>query len=148
MSKIYAFLIILPLIAMLFVKTMGFYEFDTKQRYIKNAVDAAAHKVMITGVFTTGDKEELINKLKKLADFRSENLVLEWGVTGPEGVIPPLSPYTPGNILDRGYIFCIKVQSEGESTLSKISGGNTNEAGKLYYRAKALCRIEKRQAVL
>ncbi len=146
MSKIYAFLIILPLIAILFFRTMGLYEFDTKQRYIKNVVDAAAHKVMITGVFTSGDKDELLDKLEKLADFREENLVVEWGAPGQEGVIPPLSPYTTGNILDRGCFFSIRVQSGDESILSKMSGDNLNEENKLYYRAKALCRIEKKQA--
>ncbi|MHB8062600.1 MAG: hypothetical protein ACYDG2_08205, partial [Ruminiclostridium sp.] len=79
MNKIYAFIIIIPLIAILFLKTMSFYEFDTKQRYIKNTVDSVAHKVMITGVMTASDKDELMDQLNRLSAFEDEDVTLKYG---------------------------------------------------------------------
>lgn len=145
MNKIYAFLIIIPVIALLFFKALAFYEFDTKQRYIKNTIDTAAHKVMITGVLTKGDKEELITNLNKLGDFEEENVILESGSINSNGSVSGLLPYTTGGILDRGEVFSIKVQSKNESLTSRIEGNSAVENRKLYYRAKAICRVEKKQ---
>lgn len=145
MNKIYAFLIIIPVIALLFFKALAFYEFDTKQRYIKNTIDTAAHKVMITGALTKGDKEELITNLNKLGDFAEENVILESGSINSNGSVSGLLPYTTGGILDRGEVFSIKVQSKNESLTSRIEGNSAVENGKLYYRAKAICRVEKKQ---
>jgi hypothetical protein len=36
MSKIYAFIIIVPFIALVLLKGTLFYEYDTKQRYVLN----------------------------------------------------------------------------------------------------------------
>lgn len=147
MNKIYAFIIIIPIVAMLFFKTMVFYEFDTKQKYIKNTVDAVARKVMITGVMTAGDREELLDKLKKFGDFGIEDIKTEYGIMQPDGTIWGLSAYTPGNVMNRGEIFSIYVQSENESNLSRMEGDPAGDADKLYYSAKATCRIEKNSSV-
>jgi len=145
MNKIYAFIIIIPLIAILFLKTMSFYEFDTKQRYIKNTVDSVAHKVMITGVMTANDKDELMDKLRKLSNFQNEDITLKCGYMRSDGTLTSLYPYVPGNLLDRGEIFSIYVQSESESVLSRMEGNPADENNKLFYKAKAICRVEKSQ---
>ena len=145
MNKVYAFIIIIPLIAMLFLKTMNFYEFDTKQRYIKNTVDSVAHKVMITGVMTVSDKDELMEKLRKLATFEDEDVSLKSGTAQADGSLAGLNAYVLGNVLDRGEIFSIYVQSRAESSLSKMEGNSIVQDNKVLYKAKAICRIEKSQ---
>ncbi len=143
MNKIYAFIIIIPVIALIFLKSMAFYEYDTKQKYIKNAIDAVAHKVMITGVMTAGDRKELVDELKRFGDFEDTDVIMEYGTLQSDGSISGLGAYTPGNVMDRGEIFSIYVQSENESTLSRMEGAHGNGTDKLYYKAKATCRIEK-----
>lgn len=143
MNKIYAFIIIIPLIAILFFRTMAFYEFDTKQRYIKNAVDSAAHKVMITGVLTNGDINDLKKELHKMGRFETEDIVLERGIIDADGTISGLNTYVPGNILNRGEVFSILVQSKEQPTLSKMEGAAAGQDETLYFKAKAVCRIEK-----
>lgn len=145
MNKIYAFVIIIPLIAILFIRTMSFYEFDTKQRYIKNTVDSVAHTVMITGVMTANDKVELMDKLRKISDFDEDDVILEYGYVAADGTLENLYSYSLGSVLDRGEIFSIYVQSEGESTLSRMEGSSADESKKLFYKAKAICRVEKCQ---
>jgi len=145
MNKIYAFIIIIPLIAILFLKTMTFYEFDTKQRYIKNAIDGVAHKVMITGVMTVSDKDELINKLQKLSNFEDEDVSLKFGNIQSDGSLTGLNAYVLGNVLYRGEVFSIYVQSHNESILSGMVGNSAGGNNKLFYKAKAICRIEKIQ---
>ena len=145
MNKIYAFVIIIPLIAILFIKSLSFYEFDTKQRYIKNTVDSVAHKVMITGVMTSSDKEELMDKLRKLSDFEAADVLLEYGNVDADGTLTDLYTYSLGSVLNRGEIFCIYVKSEGESALSRMEGSSADESKKLFYKAKAICRVEKSQ---
>lgn len=145
MNKVYSFIVIIPLIAMLFFKTIAVYDFDTKQRYIKNAVDNVAHKVMITGVMTDYDKEELMNKLHKLGNFEEENVILKYGYTEQEGTLSELATYTLGNILNRGQIFSIYIQSRNESKLSGMEINPTHENSRLFYKASAVCRVEKYQ---
>ena len=145
MNKIYAFIIIIPLIAILLFKTMTFYEFDTKQRYIKNTIDSVAHKVMITGVMTVNDKEELLYKLRKLSTFDEEDVYLRYGNIQSDGNLSSLNSYVLGNVLDRGEIFYIYVQSQDESLLSRMEGNSADESNKLLYKAKAICRVEKSQ---
>lgn len=146
MNKIYTFIIIIPLIAILFIKTISFYEFDTKQRYIKNAVDSVAHKVMITGVMTVSDKEKLMDNLEKLSDFEEDGIVLKWGNLQSDGSLLELNSYVLGSVLDRGEIFSIYVQSNNESTLSRMEGNSADERDTLHYKAKAVCRVEKIQS--
>lgn len=145
MNKIYAFLIIIPLIAILFVRTVAFYEFDTKQRYIKNLLDEAAHKVMITGVMTSDDKAKLLEELKKLGSFEDGDIQLSYCYLNSDGSLSQPVIYNSGNVLDRGAMFGIYVKSRDESTLSRVNGDSTDENKKLYYKAKALCRVEKKQ---
>ena len=144
MSKIYAFIIIIPMIAILLFKTIAFYEFDTKQRYIKNSIDSVSHKVMITGVLTAGDKEEMLTKLNMFGNFGEDDIILESGSVNADGVIYGMSRYTTGDILDRGEIFSIFVQSDNKSLLSGVEG-DSDEHNKLCYKAKAVCRVEKKQ---
>ncbi len=144
MSKIYAFIIIIPVIAILLFKTIAFYEFDTKQRYIKNTIDSASHKVMITGVLTAGDKEEMLKKLNRFGDFGEDSIILESGSVNADGEIYGMSRYTTGDILDRGEIFSIFVLSGNKSLLSGVEG-DSDEDNKLCYKAKAVCRVEKKQ---
>lgn len=143
MNKIYAFLIIIPLIAVLFFKTLSFYEYDTKQRYVKNAVDNVAHKVMITGVMTVRDHEELLEKLGRLGTFEGSNISIKCGNVQPEGTVGGLGDYVLGSVLDRGAIFSIYVESESESIFSETEGYSDDEGDELHYRAKATCRVEK-----
>ncbi|WP_024832793.1 hypothetical protein [Ruminiclostridium josui] len=143
MNKIYAFLIIIPLIAVLFYKTLTFYEYDTKQRYVKNEVDSAAHKVMITGVMTIMDREELLGKLSKLGNFRASNISIKCGNLQPDGTVGRLREYVLGSLLNRGEIFSIYVESENESIFSEMEVNSHNEGNGLHYRAKAICRVEK-----
>ncbi len=143
MSKIYAFIIIIPIIAILLFKTIAFYEFDTKQRYIKNTIDVVAHKVMITGVLTDGDKAEMLKKLNRFGNFDEDNIKLESGSVNADGEIYEMSRYTAGDILDRGEIFSIFVQSGNKSLLSEVEGDLDED--KLCYKAKAVCRVEKKQ---
>lgn len=141
MNKVYAFIIIIPLIAILFLKTISFYEFDTKQRYIKNAIDNAAHKVMITGVMTVKDKEELLSKLQKLSPFKDEDVILKCGSMDSDEISTNLSYYSLGDVLDRGQIFSIYVKSDTETDFSRMEGSSEND--KVFYKAKAICRVEK-----
>ncbi len=143
MNKIYAFLIIIPLIAVLFFKTLTFYEYDTKQRYVKNAVDSVAHKVMITGVMTVSDREELVEKLGKMGTFGANNISIKYGNVLPDGTIGGLGDYVMGSVLDRGEIFSIYVESENASIFSETEVNSDDEGNKLHYRAKAICRVEK-----
>jgi hypothetical protein len=122
---------------------MSFYEFDTKQRYIKNTVDSIAHKVMITGVMTASDKDELMDKLQKLSDFKNDDITLKCGYMQSDGTLTGLYSYVLGNVLDRGQIFSIYIQSESQSTLSRMEGNSASEDNKLFYKAKAICRVEK-----
>jgi len=147
MSKIYTFLIILPMMAALFFKTAAFYEFDTRQRYIKNTVDTYTHKVMITGVMTEKDKGDLLEKLNRLGTFNENHVILETGPVDSYGAISTLYPYMTGDLLDRGEVFSITVKSEDESLLSEMEDENTDGSHKLFYKAKAVCRIEKKQSV-
>lgn len=146
MNKIYTFLIIIPLIALIFVKSIAFYEFDTKQRYVKNIVDGVAHKVMITGVMTVSDKAKLLEDLRKLDDFEESDIILRYGNLQSNGSLSQLNTYVPGNVLDRGEIFSIYVQSLNQSTLSRTEDSSDDENSGLYYKAKATCRIEKKQS--
>lgn len=144
MGKIYSFIIIIPIIATLLFKAIAFYDFDTKQRYIKNTIDAVAHKVMITGVLTARDKEEMLEKLNRFGNFGEDNIKLETGSVNADGEVYGMSRYTTGDILDRGAVFSILVNSDNKSLLSGVEG-DLNEDSKLCYKAKAVCRVEKKQ---
>lgn|GEM_PF-1959127 len=144
MSKIYAFIIIIPVIAILLFKAIAFYEFDTKQRYIKNTIDTVAHKVMLTGVLTAQDKEDMMEKLNRFGNFNEDNVILESGSINADGEVYGMRRYTTGDILDRGEIFSIVVKSDNESLLSGMEG-DSDEDNKLCYKAKAVCRVEKKQ---
>lgn len=144
MNKLYTFFLVVPIIALLFIKAVAVYEFDTKQRYIKNLVDNTVHKVMLTGVLTVGEKQELIEELNKLGHFEEQDMILNYGSVQSDGTLGAFYSYVPGNVLERGEVFSIYVKSGNESTFSRLEG-NAVEDDKLYYKAKAACRVEKKQ---
>lgn len=147
MSKIYAFVIIVPMIAVLMFKAVFIYEYDTKQRYIKDLVDAAAYKVKITGVFSQDDYDEIRVRLNKIAAFKDlpgkTCIVLKKGKYR-DGLLEHMEEYTPGEQLEKGDAFSIFVRSSEVSNFSRIQNGgiSLDDAQNLYYQAKAQCRVE------
>lgn len=142
-SKIYAFIIIVPLIAVLLFKGVFFYEYDTKQRYIKDLVDSTAYVVKITGVLTDEGYLDLKTKLNKFASFTDADIFLKKG-TYTDGEISGLTNYNLNTRLEKGDAFLIFVQSSNVSNYSRVQNGgvNPNDIQNLYYRAKAVCRVE------
>lgn len=143
MSKIYAFIIIVPLIAVLLFKGVFFYEYDTKQRYIKDMVDSAAYVVKITGVLTDEGYLDLKTKLNKFAGFEDADILLKKG-TYTSGEISGLINYNLNTRLEKGDAFLIFVRSSNVSNYSRIQNGGVNldDTQNLYYKAKAVCRVE------
>jgi hypothetical protein len=62
-----------------------------------------------------------------------------------QGALSWLEPYTLGNVLDRGEIFSIYVQSWKGSMISEMERNTADENSRLYFKASAVCRIEKKQ---
>lgn len=143
MSKIYAFLIIVPFIALLLLQGILFYEYDTKQRYIKDISDSTAYIVKITGVLTTDGYSELKTKLNKLGRFGDDSIKLMKGVY-TNGILAGMTPYIIGTQLYKGDAFLIYVKSAEVSNYSRLQNGgvNTDDSKNLYYCAKAQCRVE------
>lgn len=138
MSKIYAFVIIIPIVVILMFKSVALYEYDTTQRYIKNYVDDTARKVMITGVMTLQDKNNLLSNLNKFGTFKQNSIITRRGNSVDSEAT--MTEYAIGSILSRGEYFCIYVKSDNESTLSRLEG-DTNK--QIFYKARAICRIER-----
>lgn len=143
MSKIYVFVIMIPLIAVLLFNGVFFYEYDTKQRYIKDMVDSTAYAVKITGVLTDEAYNDLKTKLNKLAMFNDADIILKEG-TYTGGEISSLSDYSLNTRLSKGDAFLIYVKSSNVSVYSRLQNGGVNpdDAQNLYYKAKAVCRVE------
>lgn len=143
MSKIYVFIIIVPLIAILLFNGVFFYEYDTKQRYIKDMTDSTAYVVKIIGVLTDEGYSDLKTKLNKLAGFDDANILLKKG-SYTNGVISGLTNYSLNTRLKKGDAFLIYVKSSNVSIYSRLQNGGVNpdDAQNLYYKAKAVCRVE------
>jgi hypothetical protein len=143
MSKIYSFVIIIPLIMMLIIKGVFFYEYDTKQRYIKDIIDTAAYNVKITGCLTQEAFQELKTELSKYAFFEDTSIILEKGLYS-NGNLIPAGQYIPGTRLYKGDSFMIYVKSSDVSNYSKIenTGVCEDDSRNLYFSAKAVCRVE------
>lgn len=144
MSKILAFVVIFPLIAMLLFKAVAFYEYDTKQRYIKNVLDNAAYKVKITGVLTAEEYNKISIELNKIEQFQAQGIEMTYG-TWTDGInFENLLPYSEGTILSKGDAFKICVKSANVSNFSMIQnlGVSEDESKNLRYFAKAVCRVE------
>ena len=143
MSKIYVFIIIVPFIALLMFKSIFFYEYDTKERYIKDLADSTAYVVKITGVLTVDGYPELKAKLNKFARFDDANIMLMKGVY-VNGTLSSLTPYILGTQLNKGDAFLIYIKSADVSNYSKLQNGGVNpdDTQNLYYCAKAQCRVE------
>lgn len=147
MSKIYAFIVIIPFVALLLFKGIAFYEYDTKERYLKDLVDNTAYKVKITGILTYGEYDELKAQINTLANFDShmagEGVILKKG-TYVDGNIVGMTGYTPGEQLYKGDAFLIYIKSTNVSNYSRIQNGgiSPDDTQNIYYKAKALCRVE------
>ncbi len=145
MSKIYAFLILVPFIALLFFKGVLFYEYDTKERYIKDLTDSIAYKVKITGVLTPDEYNEFKTKLGTLWKFDDLNgsILLKRG-RYVDGTVTDWSAYTPNTQLGKGEAFLVYVKSSQPSNYSKLQNGGVDPdpSKNLYYVAKAQCRVE------
>lgn len=147
MSKIYVFLITVPLLAVLLFKGVMFYEYDTKQRYVKDLVDSVAYKVKITGVLTQDEYDRFRGRLNMLGDFNDSGVlkcvVLKYGYYSG-GSLGAMSDYAPGMCLSKGDAFMIYVRSAEESGYSRVQNGGRlpDDADNVYYKAKALCRVE------
>lgn len=143
MSKVYSFIIIIPLIAMLLFKGVFFYEYDTKQRYIKDLLDGTAYIVKITGVLTQDEYNRLKTNLDKYATFGNNSIILKKGIYS-NGNILISEPYTLGTRLTKGDAFMIYVKSDNVSNYSRIEnlGVSTDDTKNLYFKAKAVCRVE------
>ena len=134
MSKIYAFIIIVPFIALLLF---------TKQRYIKDLTDSTAYVVKITGMITTEEYSKLKAKLNKFARFDDANIILMKGVYNT-GTLTNMTAYILGTQLNKGDAFLIYIKSVDVSNYSKLQNGgvNSDDTQNLYYCAKAQCRVE------
>jgi hypothetical protein len=145
MNKVFVFVIMVPFIALLLFRAVAFYEYDTKQRYIKNLVDTMAYKVKITGTLTADEyNNEFKPGLNRLARFEDINIRLGKG-TYSGGTVSSWLPYHFNERLDRGDAFMIYVESGDVSNFSRLeNNGVTGEAARdLRYKAKAVCRVEK-----
>lgn len=128
---------------MLLFKGVFFYEYDTKQRYIKDLVDSTAYIVKITGVLTQDEYNRLKTNLNKYAIFEDDNIILKKGIYS-NGNITISEPYTLGTRLTKGDAFVIYVQSDNVSNYSKVEnlGVSADDTRNLYFKAKAICRVE------
>ena len=143
MSKIYSFLIIIPLVAMLLFKGVFFYEYDTKQRYIKDLADSTAYVVKITGILSQDEYNRLKASLNKYGIFNDAGIILQKGIY-INGSITALQPYIPGTRLVKGDAFVLTVRSLNVSNYSKIENGgiSPDDTKNLYFKARAVCRVE------
>lgn len=143
MSKIFSFLIIIPLVVMLLFKGVFFYEYDTKQRYIKDLADSSAYIVKITGVLSQDEYNSLKTNLNKYGTFNDTGIILKKGVY-INGDITALQPYIPGTRLTKGDAFALFVKSSNITNYSRIENGGVNpdDTKNLYFKAIAVCRVE------
>ena len=143
MSKIYVFIVIVPVIAFLMFKGIFFYEYDTKQRYIKDLIDSMAYEVKITGVLTSDEYSDLKTKLNSFAKFDDTGIILEKG-TYIDGILSNLTTYNLNTQLSKGDAFLIYVKSSNVSNYSRMQNGgvSADDSQNLYYKAKAQCRVE------
>jgi hypothetical protein len=143
MSKIYAFIVIVPFMALLLFKGILLYEFDTKQRYIKDIADSTAYVVKITGVLSPDVYSDLRTKLNKLAVFDDADIIFMKGEY-MDGTLSNLTTYVVGTQLQRGDAFMIYIRSSGVSNYSRLQNGGVNpdDTQNLHYSARAQCRVE------
>jgi len=131
-------------VAILIVKSVLFFEFDSKQRYIKDLPDNIVYKVKITGVLTSDEYNDFKVKLNKLAQFDNDSIVIIKG-TYVDDSIGNWSDYIIGTKIPRGEAFKVYIQSKNVAVISKLQNGgiSSDDQKNLYYKAKSQCRIEK-----
>lgn len=143
MNKILVFVVIVPIIALMMFKGIFFYEYDTKQRYIKDLVDSIAYEVKITGVLSAGEYTGLKTKLNSYGKFDDTGIILKKGIY-VDGSLSNLTTYSLNTRLNKSDAFLIYVKSSNVSNYSRIQNGgvSADDTENLYYKAKAQCRIE------
>jgi len=144
MSKIISFIVIVPFMVLLIYKSILFYEFETKQRYIKDMADNVSYKVKITGILTPEEYDEFFSRLNKVSRFESYSIIFQKG-RYVDGEATDWSSYSPGSTLDRGQAFMIFVKSADVPLYSRLHNGGvmSSDEKNLHFIAKAQCRIEK-----
>lgn len=144
MSKVISFLVIVPIMVLLIFKAVLFYEFEAKQRYIKDLTDNLTYKVKITGVLTSEEYTEYLNRLNKISRFTTNSVVLKKG-RYVDGAATDWVSYAADENLTRGQAFMIYVKSMDVSLFSRLHnrGVMSVDEQNLYFIAKAQCRIEK-----
>ncbi len=142
MGKILVFLVTVPVLCIMLFKTVAFFEFDSRQRYLKDLVDDAVFKVRLTGVFTPEDYDDFAGKLSGIGikAVRGNGIIMKKGYFSG-GQLADLTDYTPGESLKRGDVFMLLVVSANPSKLSNFIFGDSGHNG-IFYRAKAFCRVE------
>lgn len=142
-NKIFVFVVMVPFIAILLFRTIAFYEYDTKQRYIKNLVDSTAYKVKITGILTADEyANEFKADLNKLAKFEDAGIRLKKGIY-VNGHAQGWVSYSLNERLDKGDAFMIYVESTDVSNYSRLQNLGITGDRDLKYKAGAVCRIER-----
>ena len=144
MSKVISFIVIVPIMVLIIYKSILFYEFDTKQRYIKDLADNLTYKVKITGILTPDEYNEFFIKLNKVSKFEPYSVILRQG-RYIDGVAADWLTYMPGNSLERGQAFMVFVKSTDVPLYSRLQNGGvmSSDDQNLRFVAKAQCRIEK-----
>lgn len=128
---------------MLLFKGVFFYEYDTKQRYIKDLTDSTAYIVKITGVLAQDEYNRLKTNLNKYATFDDNNIIFKRGIYSNGNITAPV-PYLTGTRLQKGDAFIIYVRSKNVSNYSRVENGgvSVDDSKNLYFTSKAVCRVE------
>ena len=124
-------------------KAVFFYEYDTKQRYIKDIVDSTAYVVKITGLLTTDEYSNLKSRLNRYGNFNDSSIILRKGIY-VNGHLTNLTPYNLDTRLQKGDAFLVYIKSTNVSNYSRIQNGgvSVDDSQNLYFKAKAQCRVE------
>jgi hypothetical protein len=151
MSKIFAYIVIVPLLSLILFKAIAFYENETKQRYLKEITDNLADEVRITGHLSEERYSDFKSRFNRLALFEDENsnpdntkgIFLRKG-SFLNGSIQQINEYQLGDRLFKGDYFMVYIKSSDVTNFSRLEnlGINPDDSKNLYYVAKAECRVE------
>jgi hypothetical protein len=137
------------MITIMFFKGIAFYEYSTKEIYLKELCDTITYKVKITGVLNYSEYNDFKTKISLLSEFNdtaSQKAVrLECGEINNLGEIANIREYTPGYQLKKGDIFGISLRSSKVCNYSRLEnwGVSTDDSNNLYFYAKGICRVEE-----
>lgn len=145
MSKIFAFIVTFPLAFILFVKSVAFFDYDIKERYLQNATDLLAYKVKITGVLTTADLDEYKSKAAALLNTTQDKLSVQYSSGCDSGSGIAWNSYTLGSQLTKGYYFKVYLEDANVTLYSKVQNfgiDTSNPGNNLKHKAKSVVRVE------